>query len=384
MVTDQNANIIARHDHAPFGQEIQSGVGVRTSVWGASDNVNQKFTGQERDGETNLDFFQARYLSSGLGRFMSPDPGNAGADPTNPQGWNGYAYVLNNPLNMVDPSGASSCNIFNVTYEGSGTLPSTDASAPSAGNPYQVSNSAGQLVNTGFGPGSPDLAAGEASYVQQVVVPGYLSGIGSKYPSLVQFFPAAGSSSTTIYYGAAEIAKISAESVGQSSCAEDWDSCGLAILGELGRRVPAMEKSVGVFAGASVAAGAGIGAALVATGSTAIGSGSILAGQTPVLGGLRFTGQYAGASGYATFSVPSSAYSWGLNVTWLQSQILTGQTFLLGAGRAGTAAEVAYLTGKGVGYVPIGPFLVPPLPPELCTQPAVPSDDCARLVTARE
>jgi RHS repeat-associated protein len=105
MVTDQSANIIARHDYAPFGQEIPSGVGVRTSVWGPSDNVNQKFTAQERDAETNLDFFQARYLSSGLGRFMSPDPGNAGADATNPQSWNGYAYVLNNPLTMTDPSG---------------------------------------------------------------------------------------------------------------------------------------------------------------------------------------------------------------------------------------------------------------------------------------
>ena len=74
-------------------------------MWGGSDNVNQKFTGQERDGETNLDFFQARYLSSGLGRFMSVDPGNAGADLTNPQSWNGYAYVLNNPLTMIDPTG---------------------------------------------------------------------------------------------------------------------------------------------------------------------------------------------------------------------------------------------------------------------------------------
>jgi RHS repeat-associated protein len=105
MVTDQNANIIARHDYAPFGQEIPSGVGVRTSVWGPSDNANQKFTGQERDAETNLDFSQARYLSSGLGRFMSPDPHSAGAALTNPQSWNGYAYVLNDPLDMIDPSG---------------------------------------------------------------------------------------------------------------------------------------------------------------------------------------------------------------------------------------------------------------------------------------
>jgi RHS repeat-associated protein len=105
MVTDQNANIIARHDYAPFGQEIPGGVGPRTSLWGASDNANQKFTAQERDAETNLDFFQARYLSSGLGRFMSPDPGNAGAYLTNPQSWNGYAYVWDNPLNAVDPTG---------------------------------------------------------------------------------------------------------------------------------------------------------------------------------------------------------------------------------------------------------------------------------------
>jgi RHS repeat-associated protein len=105
MVTDPAAQIVALHDYAPFGQEIPAGVDGRTTLWGASDNVNQKFTGQERDSETNLDFFQARYMSSGLGRFMSPDPYNAGADLTNPQSWNGYAYVIGNPLNGVDPSG---------------------------------------------------------------------------------------------------------------------------------------------------------------------------------------------------------------------------------------------------------------------------------------
>ncbi|MFZ0410206.1 MAG: RHS repeat-associated core domain-containing protein, partial [Candidatus Acidiferrales bacterium] len=66
---------------------------------------NYKFTGKERDTESHLDNFSARYNSSTLGRFMSPDPGNAGADPTNPQSWNMYTYVLNNPLNFVDPTG---------------------------------------------------------------------------------------------------------------------------------------------------------------------------------------------------------------------------------------------------------------------------------------
>jgi RHS repeat-associated protein len=105
MVTDGQHNVIARHDYAPFGQEIPAGVGGRTNFWAASDSVNQKFTGYERDGETALDFAQARYMSAGLGRFMSADPVNAGADFTNPQSWNGYAYVLGNPLGNVDPSG---------------------------------------------------------------------------------------------------------------------------------------------------------------------------------------------------------------------------------------------------------------------------------------
>src|SRR5579864_8345162 len=68
-----------------------------------------KFTGKERDSESGLDNFGARYNSSQYGRFMTPDPGNAGADPTNPQSWNGYSYVWNNPLAMIDPSGADTC-----------------------------------------------------------------------------------------------------------------------------------------------------------------------------------------------------------------------------------------------------------------------------------
>jgi RHS repeat-associated protein len=69
------------------------------------------FTGQERDTETNLDNFKARYLASSLGRFMSPDPGNAGAFPNFPQSWNAYSYVLNNPLDLTDPTGLSCVNL---------------------------------------------------------------------------------------------------------------------------------------------------------------------------------------------------------------------------------------------------------------------------------
>lgn len=112
MVTNENGQIVSRHDYLPFGEEIPGGTASRSSAlfFGGSDQVNQRFTGQIRDSETNLDFFNTRYLSAALGRFTSPDPANAGANSYNPQSWNGYAYVLNNPLNSVDPDGLTTCD----------------------------------------------------------------------------------------------------------------------------------------------------------------------------------------------------------------------------------------------------------------------------------
>ena len=61
------------------------------------------FTGKERDQETGLDYFEARYYGSALGRFTSPDP--LGGHLYDPQTLNKYAYVRNNPLSLTDPSG---------------------------------------------------------------------------------------------------------------------------------------------------------------------------------------------------------------------------------------------------------------------------------------
>jgi RHS repeat-associated protein len=72
------------------------------------------FTGKERDAESGLDYFGARYYSSSLGRFMSPD-WSAKEEPvpyaklSNPQSLNLYAYVGNNPLSGVDPDGHFGC-----------------------------------------------------------------------------------------------------------------------------------------------------------------------------------------------------------------------------------------------------------------------------------
>lgn len=62
-------------------------------------------TAKERDAETGLDYFGARYFSGAQGRFTSADPNSAGASLYNPQSWNAYSYTLNNPLKYIDPDG---------------------------------------------------------------------------------------------------------------------------------------------------------------------------------------------------------------------------------------------------------------------------------------
>jgi RHS repeat-associated protein len=64
------------------------------------------FTGKERDSESGLDNFGARYNASTMGRFMSPDPKILSIRHIiNPQKWNKYAYTINNPLRYFDPNG---------------------------------------------------------------------------------------------------------------------------------------------------------------------------------------------------------------------------------------------------------------------------------------
>jgi RHS repeat-associated protein len=84
----------------PFGQE---------EVTPAGDNT-MKFTGKERDTESGLDYFGARYYASSMGRFMIPDwADKPEAVPysslDNPQSLNLYNYMRNNPLGGVDKDG---------------------------------------------------------------------------------------------------------------------------------------------------------------------------------------------------------------------------------------------------------------------------------------
>jgi len=62
------------------------------------------FTGKERDAESGLNNFGARYDSSSMGRFMSPDSPSY-SNHKNPQSWNLYAFALNNPVTFRDADG---------------------------------------------------------------------------------------------------------------------------------------------------------------------------------------------------------------------------------------------------------------------------------------
>lgn len=94
----------------PYGEE-STGV---PALSGPGNANHYKFTGKERDSESDLDYFGARYYTSVMGRFMSPDwsplPAPVPfADLTNPQSLNLYAYLTNSPIFSVDPDGHG-CN----------------------------------------------------------------------------------------------------------------------------------------------------------------------------------------------------------------------------------------------------------------------------------
>jgi RHS repeat-associated protein len=94
--TDEMAHALATHAYYPYGTEIPP--------LQVSDN-SHRFAGHERDNATSLDYMHARYYAGSLGRFLSTDPAHESVHPGNPQTWNRYSYVVNNPISSVDPDG---------------------------------------------------------------------------------------------------------------------------------------------------------------------------------------------------------------------------------------------------------------------------------------
>ncbi len=110
IITNENGEITGRKDYTAFGEEIVSSQRAAGLGYSNPGQTRKGFTGYEKDDESGLDFAQARYYKALHGRFTTVDPMNESASPDKPQTFNRYAYVTNDPLNYIDPSGLESCS----------------------------------------------------------------------------------------------------------------------------------------------------------------------------------------------------------------------------------------------------------------------------------
>jgi RHS repeat-associated protein len=111
-----NGSEIKHYDYFPFGEDIGQGIGARDATYptgaypGTPDSQAMKFTGKERDAETGLDYFGARYFSGAQGRFTSPDALFIDQHLLFPQSWNLYTYAGNSPLRSYTCSINGGCH----------------------------------------------------------------------------------------------------------------------------------------------------------------------------------------------------------------------------------------------------------------------------------
>lgn len=92
VLTDQSGAVVEKTTYKPYG-EVKSG-GTKSKFG---------YTGQEKDSETGLNYYDARYYDPHLQRFVQPD--TMLPDVYDPQQLNRYSYARNNPLKYTDPTG---------------------------------------------------------------------------------------------------------------------------------------------------------------------------------------------------------------------------------------------------------------------------------------
>jgi len=241
LVTDENGAAVARHDFLPFGEEIAAGSAARGAQWGSGNGtVNQKFTGKERDAESGLDYFGARYYGSALGRFTSPDefkggfdnldgkpafePGPIGyADLSDPQTLNKYVYTRNNPLH-IDPDGHDFLDYLSGVANAFVGDNAFGAGRSNGGNEdFRLGQVVGDSVATLTGSLEAFGGGGEAI----VTSPAALTGVGALVPAAGAAVAAHGATTAAIAGGHLVAAAVKAsDAPGTSSSGQATDQHG--------------------------------------------------------------------------------------------------------------------------------------------------------------
>jgi RHS repeat-associated protein len=211
VVTDANMTVVARHDYFPFGEEIPKTLG-RTNLggYGTFDAIRQRFTGKERDTESGLDYFGARYFSGAQGRFTTVDLMMSSGYPANPQSWNRYAYTYNNPLKHVDPTGQAPCCVEDALDFVDGAIrgaAATISMGTMPGSTPQSSDSTINLVGQVVGTAAVSVTEMFLGGTEAVVTtPAAATGVGVVAPAIGLAVAVHGASS-----GALNMAKINQE-----------------------------------------------------------------------------------------------------------------------------------------------------------------------------
>ncbi|MBI2420250.1 MAG: RHS repeat-associated core domain-containing protein [Ignavibacteriales bacterium] len=285
VTIDTTGTVLNAQDYYAFGEILRS-------YNNSSPNERYYFTGKERDTETNLDYFGARYYDSELGRWLNVDP-LADKYPE----WSGYNYCMNNPVNVIDPDGRDSVSAkASNAAKGAKTGNNQEykvRKAKGGSTTVEIANTKSGRVKNGKPVGEPAVRVdGAHGYVKNphlnVNIPGQID------PHTPLSTPAFESLSKTGRFidGASKVATPIAVAI-------DAYRIGSALQMDGGQAGANTISTVGSVAGgwAGAVAGAGTGAELGAAIGTGLcpGVGTAVGG---VVGGLvgGFAGAYAGSN----------------------------------------------------------------------------------------
>jgi RHS repeat-associated protein len=148
LASTPNRTVYSSTAYAPFGE-----------TYASSGTADPSFTGMNQDTSPYIYDFPAREYNSIHGRWPSPDPaGLAAVDLSDPQTFSRYAYVRNNPLHLVDPSGLDPCDDDGGCLDNSDPCP-IEICGPDLFDPYFLDDgSGGGVPPAGFvGPTGPPI-----------------------------------------------------------------------------------------------------------------------------------------------------------------------------------------------------------------------------------